>query len=238
MKLASYLDRNSAHEVLYKAVYRDGVVCRGVLVRPNRLVSLNDNDPDIVASTEEEALERLLWVTLNQDDETPEGFVEVKWGDDGSGIRGFFYDECGEFDESALEEKKFHGLLPSGSDITLDAADVWVRPWSEGDGPAEPGPVYMAEYSDRWSPSEHKRGFLTWDPEYKLFRELKEEGQYLNSSVYNVHSVERVPRVGDVVDREGGKKLDKEGYRLKGVGRGVELVTEVPPEVQEALRWL
>lgn len=238
MKLASYIDRNSAHEVLYKAVSRDEVIYRGVLVRPNMLVSLNDNDPDIVASTEEEALERLLWVMLNQDDKTPEGFVEVKPGYDSASVRGFFYDEYDEYDESDLGEKKFHGLLSSGSDITLDAADVWVRPWSEGDGPAEPGPVYVAEYSDRWSPSKHERGFLAWDPEYKLFRELKEGGQYLNSSVYNVNSVERVPQVGEVVDRAGGAKLDKEGYRLKGVGRGVELVTEVPPEVQEALRWL
>lgn len=236
MKLASYIDRNSAHEVLYKAVSRDGAVYHGVLVRPNILVSLNDNDPDIVADTEHEAIERLLWIMLNPEDQTPEGFVEAKWGDDGSSIRGFFYDE---FDESDLGEKKFHGLLASGSDITLDAADVWVRPWrdEEKNSPKDKGPVYRVEYGGRWSP-EHKIGFLAWDSEREMFRELKAEGHYLESSLYDVHSVERVPQVGEVVHREYGSKLYDDGYRLKGVGRGVEIVTEVPPKVQEALRWL
>lgn len=240
MELAPYVDRNSSHEVLYKAVSRDGAVYRGVLVRPNILVSLNDNDPDVVASTEHEALERLLWTKLNSEDETPGGFVEVKWDDADNSLRGFFYEEYDELDETMTGVTKFHGLLPSGSDVTLHSSELWVRPWldEEEGSPTDKGPVYQAEYSNRWSPAERNVGFLAWDSECEMFRELKAEGHYLASSVYDVHSLERVPQVGDVVHKEEGSKLLEEGYRLKGVGRGVELVREVPTEVQEALRWL
>lgn len=237
MKLASYIDRNSAHEVLYKAVSHDGAVYRGVLVRPDMLVSLNDKDPDIVASTEDEAVERLLWIMLNPEDETPEGFVEVKWGDDGNNVRGFFYDEYDEFDESDLGEKKFHGLLSSGSDISLDASSVWVRPWAEADSPAAKGPVYDIQYSDRWA-TERATGFFTWDSVNSLFRELKADGCFLDSSHIDLHDVTRVPLVGDVVGANHPYTRANSGARLQCVYRGSYVVTEVPSEVQEALRWL
>lgn len=62
MELASYVDRHLAHEVLYKSVNRDGAVYRGVLVRPNMLVSLNDNDPDVVTEVPPEVQEALRWL--------------------------------------------------------------------------------------------------------------------------------------------------------------------------------
>lgn len=237
MKLASYIDRNSAHEVLYKAVSRDGAVYRGVLVRPNMLVSLNDNDPDVVASTEHEALERLLWIKLNPEDETPEGFVEVKMGDAGNSVCGFFYDEYDDLDECSTGDKKFHGLLRSGSDITLDADDVWVRPWAESDSLADKGPVYYIQYSDQWA-VERTTGFFTWDSANSLFRELKADGCHLNSSHIDIHDIMRVPLVGDVVVANHPYTRANSGARLQCVYRGSYVVTEVPPEVQEALRWL
>lgn len=235
MELAPYIDRRSAHEALYKSVNRDGAVYSGVLVRPNMLVSLNDNDPDVVATTEKDALERLLWVMLNPEDETPEGFVEVKLGDSGNSIRGFFYDEYDELDECSTGKKKFHGLLLSGSDITLDADDVWVRPWA-GDS-AKDGPVYDIQYSDRMA-VERTTGFFTWDSANSLFRELKADGCHLNSSRIDIHDIMRVPLVGDVVVANHPYTRANSGARLQCVYRGSYVVTEVPPEVQEALRWL
>ena len=236
MKLASYIDRHSAHEALYKSVSQDGAVYRGVLVRPNMLVSLNDHDPDVISTTEGDALERLLWVKLNPEDETPEGFVEVKMGDAGNSVRGFFYDEYDELDECSTGEKKFHGLLRSGSDITLAADDVWVRPWTE-DSPANKGPVYDIQYSDRWA-VERAHGFFTWDSVNSLFRELKAGGCCLNSSHIDLHDVTRVPMVGDVVGSNHPYTRADSGARLQCVYRGSYVVTEVPPEVQEALHWL
>ncbi len=242
MKLASYIDRNSAHEVLYKAVSRDGAVYRGVLVRPNILVSLNDKDPDIVASTEDEAVERLLWIMLNPEDETPEGFVEAKCGDDGSRIRGFFYDEYDEFDESEPAEKKFHGLLSSGSDISLDAASVWVRPWEEEEEEEEEakrGPVYKVSYvHDRYYNKETEERFYTADADNGVFRELSPGRAILLMSVCKVDRIAKVPLIGDIVDTDDRMSLIQEGYTIADLSRGVYVVTEVPPEVQEALRWL
>lgn len=237
MKLASYIDRNSAHEALYKSVSRGGRIYQGVLVRPNLLVSLNVNDPDVVATTEKDSLERLLWVKLNSEDDIPEGFVEVKWDDADNSIRGFFYDEYDEFDETTTGVKKFHGLLRSGSDVTIDADDVWVRPWAEADSFADKGQVYNIQYSNRWA-VERATGFFTWDSANSLFRELKAGGCFLNSSHIDIHDITRVPLVGDVVGANHPYTRAGSGAQLQCVYRGSYVVTEVPPEVTEALRWL
>lgn len=235
MKLADYIDRASSHEVLYKAVNRHGAVYRGVLVRPDKLVSLNDNDPDVVATTEEYAIERLLWVKLNSEDGTPAGFVEVKWEDADNAIRGFFYDEYDELDETTTGVKKFHGLLGNGSDVTFNASDVWVRPWAEDS--AKDGPVYNIQYSDRCA-AERTTGFFTWDSANSLFRELKADGCCLNPSYVDLHDVTRVPLVGDVVGANHPYTRANSGAQLQCVYRGSYVVIEVPRDVQDALRWL
>lgn len=240
MNLASYIDRNSAHEVIYKSVSREGSTARGVLVRPNILVSLddawNENELDIVAATEEEVLDRLLWVKLGHEDDVPEGFAEVYLEGHTDPIQGFFYVEYDLLDETIWNESRFNGLLSNGSDITVDADDVWVRPME--DEPEDRGPVFRVKYYPTWKPDETETGFFAWVPERYLFRGLSAKGVWLNSAQYTVKTVDKVQSVGDVVDAVEGSCLKDEGFRLQEVSNGVYVVTEVPPEVREALKWL
>lgn len=240
MELAPYIDRNSAHEAIYKSVSREGSTARGVLVRPNILVSLDDawnvNEPDIVAATEEEVLNRLLWVKLGHEDSVPEGFSEVYLEGHTDLIQGFFYVEYDLLDETIWNESRFHGLMSNGSDITVDADDVWVRPWE--DEPEARGPVFRVKYSPTWKPDETETGFFAWVPERYLFRGLSAKGVWLNSAQYTVKTIDKVQSVGDVVDAVEASCLKDEGFRLQEVSKGVYVVTEVPPEVREALRWL
>lgn len=240
MELAPYIDRNSAHEVIYKSVSREGSTARGVLVRPNILVSLDDawnvTEPDIVAATEEEVLDRLLWVKFGHEDDVPEGFAEVYLEGHTNPIQGFFYVEYDLLDETTWNERRFHGLLSNGSDITVDADGVWIRPWE--DETEDRGPVFRVKYSPTWKPDETEMGFFAWVTERYLFRGLSAKGVWLNSAQYTVRTVEQVQSVGDVVDAVEAACLEDEGFRLQEVSKGVYVVTEVPPEVREALRWL
>lgn len=229
MKLADYIDRDSAHEALYKAVNRDGAVYRGVLVRPDKLVSLNDNDPDVVATTEKDALERLLWVKLNSEDETPAGFVEVKWEDADNAIRGFFYDEYDEFDETATGVKKFHGLLENGSDITFDASDVWVRPWASSDEGTADETLYVVDtrevtrhgqcLTERGLYRRNRDGFLETATGTKCV---------LNKADADIETIIRCPNVGELV-REGDMvELERVGFTFVLAYTGVYETTRVP----------
>lgn len=235
MKLASYIDRNSAHEALYKSVSQDGAIYPGVLVRPNMLVSLNVNDPDVVATTEKDALDRLLWVKLNDADETPTVFVDVKWDGSDNAIRGFFYDEYDELDETPTGVMKFHGLLPSGSDVTFNADELWVSPWDEPVGPSH---VYHVTFYDKRRPGDPQHGYFQWVADRSVFRELSARGLVLNSSQYDVDCFERAPSVGDIADVVCKSLYEDDGFKLLEVSNGVYVVTEVSPGVREALRWL
>lgn len=102
----------------------------------------------------------------------------------------------------------------------------------------ELSPYIDRNSAHRWSTGEHATGLFTWDRGLTRLRALTKSGSLLNTWEYEVYSVERVPQVSDVVDQEEGSKLSGDGYRLRDVAAGLELVTEVPPEVQEALLWL
>lgn len=229
MKLADYIDRNSAHDVLYKAVNRGGAVYRGVLVRPDKLVSLNDNDPDIVATTERYAFDRLLWIKLNSEDGTPEGFVEVKWSDADNVIRGFFYDEYDEFDETTTGVKKFHGLLKSGSDVTFNADSVWVRPWASSDEGTADETLYIADTREvtRHGQCLTERGLYRRDHDGFL-ETVTGTKRVLDKADAVIETIIRCPNVGDLV-REGDKvELERVGFKFVMAYTGVYEVTRVP----------
>jgi hypothetical protein len=231
MELAPYIDRNSAHEVLYNAVSRDGAVYRGVLVRPDILVSLNDNDPDVVASTEHEAVERLLWIMLNPEDETPEGFVDAKLGDDGGSIRGFFYTEFDEFDESDPGTLKFHGLLSYGSDVIVKAEDVWVRPWSESecDEDSKDETTYLVDTREvtRHGQCLTERGFYRKDHEGFLVMDTCSH-RALNKSDAVIETLIKCPVVGELVREDDMVELERVGFKFVMVYTGVYETTHVP----------
>lgn len=240
MKLANNIDRYTAHEVLYKSVATEGGVCRGVLVRPDKLVSVEatDAEPVLVSMTEEEALDRLLWIKPNSDDELPGGFVTVKWGHAGNGIRGFFYDEYDEFDESVTGRKKFHGLLASGSDIVLDADDVWVSPLAEG-GEQPRRIVFYVDCTeeDGVGSKEILKGFYCRNKN-GLLEELSDSHHVLSSTNVEVSLFITCPQEGDLVSLDDKFELEPIGFEFRELYTGVYKTVNVPYDIEYALdRW-
>lgn len=239
MKLAENIDRYTAHEVLYRSVAQDGGVCRGVLVRPDKLVSVEDNDkePVLVAMTEEEALDRLLWIKPNNNDELPGGFVTVKWDDASNGIRGFFHSEYDEFDESVTGQKKFHGLLASGLDITLDADKVWVLPWDEIESPRRV--VYYVDFTeeDEHGFTEIRKGYYRKNPG-GLLEELTKDRRVLIKDSVDVSTCTPCPAEGDLVDLSVTYELELIGFEFEETYSGLYETVRVPDDVKYALeQW-
>lgn len=240
MKLAENIDRYTAHEVLYRSVATEGGVCRGVLVRPDKLVSVeaSDTEPVLVAMTEEEALNRLLWIEPNNDDELPGGFVTVKWGHAGNGIRGFFYDEYDELDETITGRKKFHGLLASGSDITLDADDVLISPFAErGEQPQRTVFYVDCTEKDGNGFKEILKGFYRKNKN-GLLEELSDSHHVLSPTNVEVSILISCPQEGDLVSLDDKFELEPIGFEFRERYTGVYKTVSVPYDIEYALdRW-
>lgn len=239
MKLAENIDRYAAHEVLYRSVATERGVCRGVLVRPDKLVSVeaSDTEPVLVAMTEEEALDRLLWIKPNNDDELPGGFVTVKWGHAGNGIRGFFYDEYDELDETTTGRKKFHGLLASGSDIALDADDVWVSPFAEEEQLRRI--VYYVDCTEEDGNGfkEILKGFYHKNKN-GLLEELSDSHHVLSPTNVEVSLLIPCPQEGDLVSPDDKFELEPIGFEFRERYEGVYTTVSVPYGIEYALdRW-
>lgn len=239
MKLADTIDRYTAHEVLYRSVAQDGGVCRGVLVRPDKLVSVEESDkePVLVATTEEEALDRLLWIKPNNNDELPGGFVTVKWGHAGNGIRGFFYNEYDELDESLTDRKMFHGLLANGSDITFGADDAWVSPFDEVKQPSRV--VYYVDFTeeDENGFTEIKKGYYRKNS-YGLLEELSKDRRVLSKDNVDVSNCTPCPAEGDLIDLSSTYDLELVGFEFEETYSGLYETVRVPDDVKYALeQW-
>lgn len=240
MKLAGNIDRYTAHEALYKSVAAEGGVCHGVLVRPDKLVSVeaSDTEPVLVAMTEEEALDRLLWIKPNNDDELPGGFVTVKWGQAENEIRGFFYDEYDELDETTTGRKKFHGLLASGSDITLDADDVWVSPFAEG-GEQLRRIVYYVDCTEEDGNGfkEILKGFYHKNKN-GLLEELSDSHHVLSPINVEVSLLIPCPQEGELIEESVMYELEPIGFEFRERYEGVYKTVSVPYDIEYALdRW-
>lgn len=240
MKLAENINRYAAHEVLYRSVATEGGTCQGVLVRPDKLVSVeaSNTEPVLVALTEEEALDRLLWIKPNNDDELPGGFVTVKWGHAGNGIRGFFYDEYDELDETITGRKNFHGLLANGSDITLDADDVWVSPFAEG-GEQPRRVVYYVDCTeeDDSGLKETLRGFYRKNKN-GLLEELSDSHHVLSPANVEVSLLIPCPQGGDLVGADVRYELEPIRFEFREQYTGVYETVSVPYDIEYALdRW-
>lgn len=239
MKLADNIDRYKAHEVLYRSVAADGGVCRGVLVRPDKLVSVESSDaePVLVAMTEEEALSRLLWVKPGDNEELPGGFTTVKWEHSGNGTRGFFYDEYDELDERVTGRKKFHGLLDSGADITLDADDVWISPFAEEEQPRRV--VYYVDCTEEDSRGyrEILRGFYCKNKN-GLLEELSDSHHVLKPTNVEVSRLIPCPVEGELVEEDVKYELEPIGFEFSERYEGVYKTNSVPCDIEYALeKW-